>query len=186
VGRYSDTTDGCLSCRRERYGFDGVIRLGPYVEPLRSLVIWGKQRGHECVAEQLGKLWAKARRVQFETVQPDYIVPIPLHFWRQTKRGFNQCEHYADAIAQELQLPCLLDGLKRLRFTGTQKERSPSERRTAMVGAFQARPFSGWDRSTVLLVDDVLTSGSTASEAARALRVVGVRRIIVAVVAHGR
>jgi predicted amidophosphoribosyltransferase len=91
----------------------------------------------------------------------------------------------AEAIAARLRLPCRPRWLRRLQHTPFQTRQSPTARRANVHGVFHAPPREGLRGKCVLLVDDVLTTGSTASEAARALRSAGASRVVVAVLAHG-
>jgi ComF family protein len=119
-------------------------------------------------------------------LQPEVIVPVPLHWQRRWSRGFNQSEELARALARELKIPCRPAALRRTRATPLQTTSTIAQRRANVRGAFAARDVKDIAGKTVVLVDDVMTSGATASEAARALRTLKPVRIIVAVLAHGR
>ena len=91
----------------------------------------------------------------------------------------------ARRLAFHIGLPCRPFWLRRIRNTPEQKATpSTTARRENLRGAFQARPRPALAGKTVLLVDDVLTTGSTASEAAGALRTAGAKRVLVAVLAR--
>jgi predicted amidophosphoribosyltransferase len=83
-------------------------------------------------------------------------------------------------------LPCRPRWLRRIRNTPQQMRQTPADRRDNVRGAFRARARPALRGQTVLLVDDVLTTGSTCSEAARALREAGAARVVVAVLAHSQ
>jgi ComF family protein len=112
------------------------------------------------------------------------VIPVPLHWRRRWQRGYNQAEALARALAGACGFPCRSHWLARVRHTPAQHLLSPSARRANVQGAFHARKRPELAGATVLLVDDVLTTGTTCSEAARALRDAGVRKVIVAVVAR--
>jgi ComF family protein len=115
------------------------------------------------------------------------VVPVPLHWWRHWRRGYNQAETLARAVAAGLGLPCWPRCLRRIRNTPQQTlQSSPTSRQANVHGAFAPRPGYRMAGKRVLLVDDVLTTGATASEAARALRRGGAGSVAVAVLAHGR
>jgi predicted amidophosphoribosyltransferase len=103
---------------------------------------------------------------------------------RRLRRGYNQSEILARPLAGRLRLPCRPGWLRRGRRTPQQTLQPPAGRRENVRGAFRARAGAGLRGRTVLLVDDVLTTGSTAHEAARALRQAGAARVVVAVLAH--
>jgi ComF family protein len=112
-----------------------------------------------------------------------WVVPVPLHWWRHWRRGFNQAEALARALARRLDLP-IRRPLRRIKPTEKLAELSPTERARALRGAFRARKSPGLVGRTVLLVDDVLTTGATCGAAARALKQAGAARVVVAVIAR--
>jgi ComF family protein len=109
----------------------------------------------------------------------DAIVPVPIHWTRRCERGFNQAELIARPLAPELFRPRLL---RRVRRTRPQVGLTREERRLNLVGAFRAL---GPAPARVLLVDDVLTSGGTAIECAKALRAAGAREVSALLFASG-
>ena len=113
-------------------------------------------------------------------------MPVPLHWWRRWTRGYNQSESLGRALAARLGLPCQGRWLRRVRNTPRQVDQSAAARRENVRNAFVAQGRPDLRGKTVLLVDDVLTTGSTANEAASALRKAGAGRIVVAVLAHSR
>ena len=102
----------------------------------------------------------------------DLIVPVPLHPARQRERGFNQAALLADLLADSMQVPARLV-LERTRYTTTQTAYDRAERMENLAGAFRLRKNRDVRDLRVLLIDDVLTTGSTLSECARVLKVAG-------------
>jgi ComF family protein len=102
----------------------------------------------------------------------DCVTPVPLHWWRQHRRGFNQ----ARELARHLDRP-LIDALIRTRHTRSQVELEAAHRRTNVQGAFGVRHVYQSRRSiqglTIVLVDDVSTTGATLEECAKALKEAG-------------
>ena len=184
VGPHVDTSDGCPNCRRESYAFDSCFRLGPYDGALRDTVLNMKQIAGESLAEALGRVWATVAFDRFRTTNANLIVPIPLHWRRRWSRGFNQSEAVARGLAEVLRVPVSNRMLKRTRYTPLQTTLSPSERRENVKGAFRATLSKDFRNFRILLIDDVLTTGATAHEAAKALKAAGAAQVHVAVVAH--
>jgi ComF family protein len=184
VGPFANVTGGCVSCRRESFAFEAVLRLGPYDGLLRDVVLRLKQPGSEALAEVVGELWGSVRRDALRAMAVDLIVPVPLHWWRRWRRGYNQSAALARGLASILGLPVSFC-LRRTRNTPQQTRQVASARRDNVRGAFRARRSSRLKGRSVLLVDDVLTTGSTASEAARALRDAGASRVVIATLARG-
>jgi ComF family protein len=100
----------------------------------------------------------------------DFVVPIPIHWSRRCLRGFNQSEILAEGLTG-----VRLDALVRVRRTKPQVQLSREDRMHNLAGAFRARPVVAGH--SVLLVDDVLTSGQTARECAKALAEAGATEI---------
>jgi len=179
VGPFINLDKGCPACRDESFAFERALRMGPYEGPLRDVVLRMKRFGGE-------DLWACAIAPRLQAEAIDVVIPVPLHWWRRWQRGFNQSEVLAHPIARVLGIPCWPTGLRCARRIAEQKALSPTARRANVHDAFRCSKPTALSGKTVLLVDDVMTTGATAHETARALRVGRPARILVAVLAHGR
>lgn len=111
----------------------------------------------------------------------DRIIPIPLHRARLGQRGYNQALELARPIARQMMLPVDLTSLSRRRATTPQTELDAPTRRRNLRGAFSARPVPG---STVMLLDDVVTTAATVHEAARTLLRAGAGEVRVLAIAR--
>lgn len=109
------------------------------------------------------------------------VVPVPLHPARQRQRGYNQAELLAREVARQLGVPCV-EALRRTRATA-QQARQHAAGRNEMAGAFAVRP-GRLPPGPILLLDDVMTSGSTLIACQDALHAAGVAEVYVAVVAR--
>ncbi len=185
VGPFALLQDGCPECRGVAFHFEGAIRLGPYAGLLRDLILRMKNAEGEVLAELVGELWASQGAAKLRGCGAEIIIPVPLHWRRRWQRGYNQSEALARGLAYGLKLPCRPRWLWRTRFTPSQTLQTPTGRRANVRGVFGARPRAALKGRTVLLIDDVMTTGCTASEAARALVAAGAVRVFVAVLAHG-
>jgi ComF family protein len=186
VGPFALVEGGCSRCRESRFQFEKVLRLGPYEGLLRELILQLKHLTGEALAEILGDLWAEQAESRLRELGADMVIPVPLHWWRRLARGYNQSEALARSLAARLRLPCKPHWIRRIRYTPFQTQQPRAARVKSVHGAFQTRSWARLRGKTVLLVDDVLTTGSTCSEAARALREAGAARIVVAVLAHSQ
>ncbi|MBO6780139.1 MAG: ComF family protein [Rhodothermales bacterium] len=144
--------------------------------PVRRLVHGVKYRFNPDLASWLGEESVR------ETIRPaaDLIVPLPLHRVRLRERGFNQAALIGTGVSRALALP-MRDVLTRTRPSGSQTRKSAAGRRDLEAGTFRAR--ESVEGCRVLLVDDVLTTGSTLRTAAAALVAAGaceVRGLVVA------
>ncbi len=114
----------------------------------------------------------------------DVIVPVPLHPARKRERGFNQAELLAGALRQITGRP-MRDVLQRTRYTTTQTQFDRSERMENLKGAFRLRRGANVQDLRMLLVDDVLTTGSTLSECASVLKKAGAISVHAATAGRG-
>jgi ComF family protein len=174
--------DACASCREQPLQFDRVISLGPYDAELRRALLRTKHEHHASLAMSLGKLLAVERRKQLRAQAPEVVVPIPMHWTRRWARGSNSPDLFAEQLAASLRIPLATYLLKRRRATRRQADLPAAQRFPNMRDAFRALDHADLRDARVLLVDDILTTGATCSEAARALRAVGVKHVFVAVV----
>jgi ComF family protein len=114
----------------------------------------------------------------------DFIVPVPLHPARKRERGFNQAELLALELERASRIP-LQNLLRRTRYTTTQTQFDRSERMENLRGAFRLRRGCNVQGLRMLLVDDVLTTGSTLSECAAVLKKAGALSVHAATAARG-
>jgi predicted amidophosphoribosyltransferase len=136
---------------------------------------------------ELGRLLAPALadhlRSQITEFRIDAIVPVPLHPARRLERGYNQSQHLAEGIAAGLALPPPISLLRRGRRTRTQTTLGVAARWENVAGAFETASTPPGAQNTALLVDDVLTTGATASAAVAALRNAGIQNVYLATLA---
>jgi ComF family protein len=187
VGPYLEVQEGCVHCKSAGFVFDQASRLGPYDGLLRQAILTMKHSGEEGLAEVLGRLWAGHAHQRLAALGADLVVPVPLHWWRHWRRGYNQSDTLAHSLAAALNLPCWPRCLRRVRPTAQQtRQPSPAARRANVHNALRLRPgYLVRDRS-VLIVDDVMTTGATVNEAARPLREAGASRVMIAVLARAQ
>jgi ComF family protein len=152
-------------------GFDAAYTYGSYEGALRELIHLFKYGKIEPLASRFGDWLTSAlpRETAF-----DVVVPVPLHWWKRWQRGFNQAELLAREVARRWQAP-LLSVLRRKKYTAAQAGLTNAQRRRNAAGAFAVH--GRLDGKHVLLVDDVLTTGATASACARALKRAGAARV---------
>ena len=155
--------------------------LYQYDAPLREAILLFKYRRRRALAGPLGALLVEALPAPVRAC--DAVVPVPLHAGRLRERGFNQSALLAQAVAVALDTG-VNDGLSRTRATEHQVGMDRAAREANVRDAF-AWHGSAPPRS-VLLVDDVLTTGSTMRECARALRAAGVKEVHAVALAGGQ
>ncbi len=170
-------------CRR-RFGLDGLWSLGVYSEPLRSAIQKLKYKGVEDLAEILVNVtleyWAKYQPFLLDEIKKSggkdwLVVPVPLYWFRENKRGFNQSDLFGQILSKSLGLD-YSNLLKRTRYTKSQTKLTEAQRRKNIRNAFTIND----DQLTinnVLLVDDVWTTGATLRECCYILKRNGVEKI---------
>jgi len=190
LSAYADCDDDgqrrCPICRRVDRPFARAVAYGSYDGALRELIHLLKYNGVRPAANVLGEMLAEA----FNLLEPSFkqdtvlIVPVPLYKNKQRQRGFNQAELVARAALKggSGRFQMAIGMLQRVRDTHSQIGLTSHQRRENMRGAFAvAADMRGRE---IILVDDVYTTGTTATECARVLVRAGVARVWVATVAR--
>lgn len=157
---------------RYRFHKEGTLQEALHAMKYQGLFTVGTSFGH-----QLGEWMALGGDVD----GIDSIVPIPLHPLKKIERSYNQAEKIAEGISEALQKPLQPELLSRNRYTTSQTGLSASARKDNLDGAFTV--LKGARARHVLLVDDVVTTGSTMAAAAQALCKHGVEQVSLAAVA---
>ncbi|MFA6285318.1 MAG: ComF family protein [Parcubacteria group bacterium] len=182
----------CSACRAsQKSSLDSLLAAVSYENPsIKHLVHNLKYRFASSIAEPLAMLLVKAL-VRSDFSVPDCIIPVPLHPRRLRWRGFNQSLLLAEHIAEEL-TPLLkievLDILSRARFNQPQmKIKNYQERLQNVKDIFTFRPDTDPSlikNKSILLVDDIATTGATLEECAKVLKSAGAKKVFAAVVAR--
>ncbi len=175
-----DEQGRCGLCRRGLNGYDAAYSFGSYEGTLRELVHLFKYGRIHTLSRPLGEMILSAfpRDERF-----DVIVPMPLHWLRRWRRGFNQAELLARVIGTRTGIP-VLRAVRRRRATASQAGLSNAQRRTNVAGAFSVKPRAIVRGCRALLVDDVLTTGATASACALTLKRAGAAYVAVLTLAR--
>lgn len=183
-------TDTCADCRARRRDPLALARsAAPYQGLVRHLIQRLKYARRREAAEALALvagLWLaddSASVLALDFTAAAGLVPVPLHYLRRFRRGFNQAELLADKLAGELALP-VLPMLRRVRATRPQVGLTVAARRRNVAGAFETLPDAVTPNAYYILVDDVYTTGATLRECARMLRRAGAGQVAALTMAH--
>lgn len=130
-----------------RFNYSGIKDVGK---------IWGNEMANYMLENKWGK-------------EIDLVIPVPMHWRKERKRGYNQAAILALGIAEKLQVTCRQDGLIKEISNESQTKKSRSERVENVRNAFKLNTDYDWPPCNVLLVDDVLTTGATLEACARAI-----------------
>lgn len=174
----------CGDCRLKPPAFDAARAAVLYEGAVRELVHRLKYDGRLQARRPLGLLMAQRLSGFVTDSAPDIILPVPLHRKRLRQRGFNQAILLGEIVSREWMVPLGRRVMERIRWTEPQITLAAGERAANVRGAFAvARPEQVRGRK-VLLVDDVMTTGSTLSECGRMLDKAGAAAVFAAVVAR--
>lgn len=180
----TETPAGRACPQHQEHALAGCLSCGYYHDPiLQAAIKQFKYHYHEELANPLSNHLARVIS-RFHTIIPEAqaVIPIPLSGRKQRSRGFNQALPLAQAVAKTLNIPTMTDLLVRTRHTHPQAKLSDEKRRASMTNAFRAvTKING----SILLVDDVLTTGATMEAAAQALKAAGAASVFGIVLARG-
>lgn len=175
----------CFNCRDSAPEFDRALSFGEYEAGMRGLIHLLKYERVMPVSAALGRMLAHVISELIGDAHP-VLIPVPLHNRRRRSRGFNQSELIARAAGSYLpqRLELLHGTLIRQRDTISQVGLSREERIENMRDAFRVVQPSRVKGREIVLVDDVMTTGTTLSECARVLKQAGAKRVWAATVAR--
>lgn len=174
------------SCERS-FNLDGLWSLGIYQGSLKRAIQKLKYEPSlvkdfaPVLADIIVGYWEKHSPYLFDLIRKNQdkwmVIPVPLHWFRENKRGFNQAKLIGQILSKKLGL-AYCDGLKRVRYTKSQVKLKKKDRRQNIRNAFSLS--TNYDLSTmnyVLLIDDVWTTGSTLRECCFVLKKHGVKSV---------
>lgn len=165
----------CKGCAERRHFFTKGRGIYLYDERMRKSIVKYKYHGRREYGDFYAAAICRYAKEEIETWKPDVIVPIPLHCSKKRARGFNQAEYLAERIGKYYDIPVAPQLLIKTKRTRSQKKLDAGQRRKNLQGAF----FTGenLDGLTVLLVDDVYTTGSTMDAASSVLMEAGAKNV---------
>ena len=184
VGPYLGNSPNCSLCRDDNWAFDRALSLGVYEGPLRSAVLRMKSRGGEPLAAALAELLAEREQPFLTAARFDAVVPVPHHWWDRVRSPHLAPQTIARFLATRLQAPVAHAIVSKVRHTPPQAELTKTERLRNLTGAFEPARRTKLDGQSVLVVEDVMTTGQTAHRVSVALRKAGAKSITVAVIAR--
>jgi ComF family protein len=183
LGPFSPASARCVVCSREHYAFDEVVRLGLYQDELRTACLIAKGHNGALMCQALAELFIEAQSHVLQDLKPDVVMPVPEHWIKRITRPQYAAETLSREFARRLKVRLATSILVKQSWTQKQARSTPAERRMQQHNSFGMAWRANLQRQTVLLVDDILTTGATAHEAARVLKQAGAKRVIVAVIA---
>ncbi|MBA4406645.1 ComF family protein [bacterium] len=180
---------------RLSHEFERKFSSGKIISGFTSLYVFEKDKelqhiihglkydGKFQIGLYLGKLMGAELGNQFNEWKIDLLIPVPLHHLKRAERGYNQSAYIARGIRSVLKIPIDTKQVRRTRFTETQTNLNLTERRENLKDAFTGKGSNTLKGKTILLLDDVITTGATISECGRILFDKGTSNIYAASVA---
>ena len=175
----------CDACRLETPAFDLARTALPFHSEARDLVHVLKYKKGMWIANDLADILEGCARAHFNVGDIDLILPVPLSPLKFRKREYNQSAMLARSLSKGLGAPCRPSLLERVRDTPTQTHLTVTGRKNNVKGAFAVTDPPSVRARTILVVDDVMTTGATLGEIAATLKAAGAWRVWALAVARG-
>ncbi len=176
----------CTACGRSRtvcdcgqkasHYFDKIISPLVYEGAAKEGILRLKRTGYRYIAEVFAEEMLFSYRDDYDTEVFDFAVPVPMTDGEYKEKGYNHSELLAQELGSLVNLP-VENGLRKVRETRPQKELTAMERRGNLAGVFDVDPHCDVKDKRILLVDDVMTTGSTLDECAKMLKIYGASEV---------
>lgn len=186
-GRAAEKLDGeylCTDCKATKPSYDRAASALQFDGDAREAVNAFKFRNHLWLRADLVDWLEAVVRARFKVEEIELVLPMPSTTWHRVDRGYNQCAYLAKALAKRLGKPYAGAALRRRGNPRRQGGLDEEARRENVVGTFAVRAPEVVCGKTVLVVDDIMTTGSTLSECAAELKRAGAARVWCATVAR--
>jgi len=169
----------CGICSQRDPGFDLARSFFPYASPVSGIIRSFKFDGDYFLGPMLMEGLVDLGWMPPEIEGVDGVVPIPLHPRRRRERGYDQALLLAETLARKMNWRLMTRAILRTRYTAQQARLTTQKRWENVRGAFQAHPKAELEGLHLLLLDDVMTTGATASECAKTLKKAGAQKVSV-------
>ncbi|MDI6640954.1 MAG: ComF family protein [Elusimicrobiota bacterium] len=192
VPMHSAVSQYCKNCisSPESIPYEFLRGICVYDTPVKDLIHQLKYSGKEYVAYFLADIICDYIQEHNELSAVDFVVPVPLHWWKKIKRGYNQSELIAKAVVKKMTRATAWKGriqsgnLFRKKYTKPQVNLTREDRLKNVCGAFEVKHPEVFENKSVLLIDDVCTTGSTIENCACVLRGAGAKKVYALTVAR--
>ena len=183
VGKFSTRETRCAECKRHPLQFSQASAPLQYSTVTRDLLLKLKFERKPLIASFFADFLAQHFASLYWLVKVDVVVPAPMHWFKHFARGYNQAELLANGMASQFGMP-ISNALKKTRHTQPQVRLARSERLKNIGDSIEVRRPEDIRGKTVLLIDDVMTTGTTCSECARVMYEAGAEEVFALTVAR--
>lgn len=169
----------CQRCKEEDFIFEKGIAVFSY-QQVKPVIAHFKFKEFKRDAIPLSMLMTEYLETFYPEIikEADLLIPVPMHEKKKRQRGFNQAELLGEGLGKRIGIPCLLNNLRRIRETTPQSKLSSLQRKENLKGAFDLLLPDEIRGKTVLLIDDIFTTGTTVNECAKVLYQGGAKKVI--------
>lgn len=185
LAEFVPTLEECFHCRETRFYSQRVVSLGTYAETLSQWCRQIKQPGGMSLAAGLTTLLWKHKQQFIQQWECDCIIPVPRYWVNRLDRGYHPVSVIADRLSDLSAISVSRHLVKKVIYTEKQSKLSPSERRKNLKSAFALSGNPDLTGAKILLVDDILTTGTTSQRIAKLLLDANAHSVHVAVIARG-
>lgn len=185
---YEERQEYCFDCSRRAHAYDGARAIFSYQGKTKASLYRFKMANRRMYATVYAREIYRLLGLWLDSLEVDYLIPIPMHWKKERKRGYNQAAILANALQGQTQIPCLSGALYKHTETKSQKELDAKQRQKNLEVAFsiQNKAIKQLLKDKcILLVDDIYTTGGTVDAAASVLKQAGVAKVYVITVASG-
>lgn len=166
------------------YFFDLLISPFLYAGIIRKKILEFKFSNRAYLGKFFGAQMSK--KIKEKNVCFDLVIPVPMYYKRKLERGYNQSEILAKEISKNLNVKCLTKVLRKFKKSEVQSTLHLDKRKENVLNTYLVKNSEKIKNKIVLLVDDIYTTGATANECAKMLKMGGAKKVIVITIAHGK
>jgi len=182
----STPKEGCTVCKGKYLPFNTLTSITHYDGVMKTLIHKFKYAKQKFLSSLLNDIVLTHEKLKEIVPHIDVIVPVPLHWLKKTHRGFNQSELLSRGIQRHFSKPISTNNLCRIKNTASQTQLSKSQRQVNIHNAFFVNAPQSFKGKRILLVDDVLTTGVTASECSKKLKEAGAESVHLLILATAK
>lgn len=179
-----DVEEYCHDCKKISHNFDRGYSLFTYAGDIKESIYRFKYANRRRYAKFYGDMISKELYSEIKSLSPDALIPVPIHKKRLKKRGYNQAELIADEIGLRMGIPVLKNYIIRTKYTKPLKLLSAIERQNNLKKAFKIAQ-NDVKLESIVIVDDIYTTGSTVDEISGILKGAGVKKVYFVSLASG-
>ena len=180
----SSEKEYCMDCRRGNHLFTRGRAVFTYNSVAESIYRF-KYQGRQEYAEYYGECATGMLNSDIQLKEADAIIPVPLHYKRLRKRGYNQAALFAEALGKAWNIPVKHNLVVRCKNTKPLKQFNPVQRQNNLKKAFKLKQ-NDVKLNTIIIVDDIYTTGSTIDSVARVFLHAGVKKVFFVALAVGK